>query len=974
MLVPRWLSEAALWVYGAAVVCLALYAIHTLWLLILFFVHRPKADHVDATQSDRQRSVPTVLVQLPVYNERLVVERVIEAAGRLRWPKDKLRIQVLDDSTDDSVLVAQRAVAQLSLSGIEATLLHRQNRIGFKAGALEAGLGVDAEHPSGPAEFVAIFDADFVPDADFLERAIPRLEHDPKLALIQGRWGHLNRHDNALTRAQALGIDGHFGIEQGARAWSGLAMNFNGTCGVWRREAIHSSGGWQHDTLTEDMDLSYRAQLAGWRCAYDIHLVVPGEIPDTVSAWRAQQFRWAKGSIQTARKLLPRVMESNFSVRAKIGALFHMTHYLVHPLIVLSMLVAPLALPAIEHISPWKTWVGAALFFLGVSSPFLLYGSAQRVLYGKQGLRGLWDWPLIAALGTGVAVSNSLAVWQALRGKESEFVRTPKQGSAKRRMYRARSSSGIVELLCAGWAGFGATLSVLSPKPAVGLILFVYASGFLGMALSLFRERESTNIHGGTTRWILIAAGATCIGGAVVLAMLHNWRAHPVAFALAACLIGAASLWAAWRTKNIRWSSRMTMMVLAVGVSMRVLGLGVAPSDDVNRYVLEGVQVRHGENPYVVAPADSTLGSLVPNEVFSSVNHPEWTAIYPPASLAIEAAATNVWTSPWVFKFLAFASELAGMAVLLWLMKRSGVHESWFLLVFWSPLPPVFAGGEGHHDFLMATLGLLAVAAAGTQLVPKLRWASVLAGAFAILVKPFAALWGLALLATGKASWRIALATTTLIALAYVPFLDAGSRLFHSFFRFGTEMRFHGVIAPWMYALAKRWMSPAVAGTTTTVVLGLVFLFLVATIVGRARNEARRGASNVVFRASAFLYLALLVCLPTLHPWYFAPLALCLPFVGSWALGAWVAFSPLYFLHGVAMANGQWAEQPFVTFISHAPFLALFLIEMSGKSKPARVVPLEPEHHETVVGAKGSAYQATPRMEPKPQVVQWSES
>lgn len=942
MVIPSWISTAALWVYGAAVVFLALYALHSLWLLVLFFVHRPPG-HIAVPGRHEDADVPTVLVQLPVYNERLVVDRVISAAGRLRWPQDKFRIQVLDDSTDDSVLVAQRAVAQLVAAGFQATLLHRRDRVGFKAGALEAGLSVDADHPSGPAEFVAIFDADFVPNPDFLERAIPRLVRDCKLALIQGRWGHLNRNANALTRAQALGIDGHFGIEQGARAWSGLAMNFNGTCGVWRRTAILAAGGWHHDTLTEDMDLSYRAQLCGWRCEYDLQLAVPGEIPDTVSAWRAQQFRWAKGSIQTARKLLPRVMRSSFSVRAKIGAFFHMTHYAVHPLILISMLAAPLALPAIAQLSPWKTWVGAGLFLLGVSSPFLLYGCAQRVLYGRRGYKSLVDWPLIAALGTGIAVSNSIAVWQALRGNDSEFVRTPKQGNSLRRLYHAKSSSGIIELLCAGWAGFGVMLSVLSPRPGVGIILFVYASGFLGMALALFRERQQLLRTRPLSPWFLPVAGAACAIGTAYLAWLPGWRERPIPFALVACAIGAVSLYTAWRLAGRPWTRRATILAIAFGIAMRALALGVPASDDVNRYVLEGVQVRHGENPYVIAPAESSLTSLVSGQVIREINHPEWTAIYPLASVAVEAAATKVWTSPWVFKFVAMGSELVGMAILLWLMKRHGVHESWFLLALWNPVGPIFAAGEGHHDFLMATLAVTALAVVGT----KLRAGTVVAGAIAILMKPFVALWGIALISTKKVSWRAGVATIAIVALAYIPFGDAGTQLFQSLVRFGTDMRFHGAIAPWIHALMERAMPAGMAGPATTSVLAIVFGALVVIILRSQRQllterRQRQTVDLATLRLCAHLYMALLICLPTLHPWYFAPLALLLPFTASWAIAAWLAFSPLYFLHGLAMKNGNWAEHPVVTFVSHVPFVVAFLIEMSGQrdAQPALAAAL----------------------------------
>lgn len=477
-------------VYVLAVGLLALYGLHSLWLLVLFLRHRraaaAQAAAEAATPLPADDQLPHVLVQLPVFNERDVVVRMLDAIGRIDWPKDRLHIQLLDDSTDDSVLIGRAAVATLVARGLDAVSLHRTDRTGFKAGALENGM----KHCDAP--FIAIFDADFVPEPDFLRIAIKPLLADPGLALVQGRWEHFNRNDNVLTRAQAVGIDGHFAVEQGARAWSGLPMNFNGTCGLWRRSAIIDGGGWEHDTLTEDMDLSYRVQLVGWRCTYRIGLAVPGEVPADVNAWRSQQFRWAKGSIQTAIKLLPRVWRSSWSLHAKLCASLHMTHYMVHPLILASLFAAPLAMLLVERgsVPIWVLMLGLLSFVVGALAPILVYTVSQLTLHGRAGWRNLRSLPILAGIGTGIAISNAKAVWQAVRGKQSAFVRTPKAGSAGTSSYRARAHNGVPELLCALWAIVGMAVGFIGSHTWVTPLLAIYLSGFAWMSFHCIRERR----------------------------------------------------------------------------------------------------------------------------------------------------------------------------------------------------------------------------------------------------------------------------------------------------------------------------------------------------------------------------------------------------------------------------------------------------------------------------------------------------
>ncbi|MBI3014937.1 MAG: glycosyltransferase [Candidatus Tectomicrobia bacterium] len=276
---------------------------------------------------------PRVTVQLPVYNERYVIGRLLKAVCALDYPRDRLEIQVLDDSTDDTVEIVRRLVRGYQEEGLSIAHIRRAGRQGFKAGALRNGM------ETARGEFMAIFDADFVPPPDFLRKTIPYF-CNPRVGMVQVRWGHMNPDDSLLTRAQSIGIDGHFSIEQGARAWSGLFLNFNGTAGIWRRQAILEAGGWQADTLTEDMDLSYRAQLAGWQLKYMMHVSCPAELPRQVSAFKSQQFRWDKGSIQPARKLIPAILKARCSRFAKYQAILHLTHYLIHPLMVATVFLS----------------------------------------------------------------------------------------------------------------------------------------------------------------------------------------------------------------------------------------------------------------------------------------------------------------------------------------------------------------------------------------------------------------------------------------------------------------------------------------------------------------------------------------------------------------------------------------------------------------------------------------------------------
>jgi len=408
-------DTAILAAYFFVLVILAVYGWHRYYLVYLYLKHKdqrplppPALDHL-----------PRVTVQLPIYNEMYVADRLIDAVCRLDYPPDLLEIQVLDDSTDETRVVAEQAVRRNVGRGVNIAYIHRTDRTGYKAGALEAGLKV------ATGEFVAIFDADFMPEEDFLQRMVPHFG-DPKVALVQARWGHINEDYSLLTKIQAILLDGHFVLEHGARNRAGLFFNFNGTAGIWRRTAIEDAGGWQHDTLTEDLDLSYRAQLRGWRFVFLPDHVAPAEVPVEMNAFKSQQHRWAKGSIQTCRKLLPRILRSDLPLSVKTEAFFHLTanfNYLL--MCVLSVLMAPSMI--IRYNMGWYEMllIDVPLFFAATASVANFYMVCQRELHPDWTTR-LKYLPFLMSIGIGLTVNNTRAVLEALFNKKSEFARTPK--------------------------------------------------------------------------------------------------------------------------------------------------------------------------------------------------------------------------------------------------------------------------------------------------------------------------------------------------------------------------------------------------------------------------------------------------------------------------------------------------------------------------------------------------------------------
>ncbi len=463
---------------GALYLCvtytMAFYGLHNLLMILLF---------LRVKNIVNQRKIPappdkwpSVTVQLPVFNEKYTIKGLVHAIMNLDYPADCLQIQILDDSTDETAKITEDLVAHYRARGMNIERIHRTDRKGYKAGALGEGL----KHAKG--ELVAIFDADFMPKPNWLKKTVP-LFQNPKLGCLQTRWGHINRKYNSLTQAEALAIDGHFVVEQTARSQNDFFLNFNGTAGLWRRACIQDAGGWQADTLTEDLDLSYRAQIRGWKIEYLPNVVVPAELPSQVEAFKKQQFRWAKGSFQVVRKVLPTLFkQSQLSWSVRVMAFLHLVGYGIHPLILLLLLLTlptGLLAPAVFKIFP--------LSMIGSIGPFLLFLLAATPetphLYKRLSLM-----PLLIIMGMGISLSTSIAVLEGLFSKGGTFVRTPKLGTNKSN--KKFDHSYLTPISPLVWIeiglGFYALLTsiILQPLLGWGIVpwMMVYMIGFFYIA------------------------------------------------------------------------------------------------------------------------------------------------------------------------------------------------------------------------------------------------------------------------------------------------------------------------------------------------------------------------------------------------------------------------------------------------------------------------------------------------------------
>jgi len=470
------MAKALELLYLLTAAALSLYGLNALWLTWLGWRHRAERPRRPQTQD-----WPQVTVYLPIYNEMHVVHRLLDGVARLDYPRDRLQVLILDDSTDETTELAARHAAELRREGLDVHLLHREDRAGFKAGALAEAV------PHTRGEIVVIFDADFVPPRDYLRKVVPHFVDAPRLGCVQTRWGHLNQDYALLTRAQALALDGHFTVEQTARNRAGLFMSFNGTAGAWRQECIEESGGWSADTLCEDLDLSYRAQIGGWQFLFLPEVVAPAELPAQMAAFKRQQFRWARGSIQCLMKLGSTVARAPAPWAARVEGLVHLSSYLVHPLMLLLLLSSlPLLLTG-EHI-PWPF----AFLSLASLGPPLLYAVGQWTLYP----RGLLWWrryrvlPALMAMGVGIAWNNTLAVAGALLRRPTPFRRTPKfnlagqWGNWAGSRYALRSNwTALVEILLGIYAAVVVWAAVHTGNWPAAPFFALYACGFFYVAL-----------------------------------------------------------------------------------------------------------------------------------------------------------------------------------------------------------------------------------------------------------------------------------------------------------------------------------------------------------------------------------------------------------------------------------------------------------------------------------------------------------
>jgi cellulose synthase/poly-beta-1,6-N-acetylglucosamine synthase-like glycosyltransferase len=403
--------------YFIVLILLAFYGIHRYQLVYLYYRHRKNK----VTEPEGHfAELPRVTIQLPIFNEQYVIDRLVECVCKIEYPREKLQIQVLDDSTDETVEVASAVVERYAALGHDIGYHHRTNREGFKAGALDAGL------KGSTGEFVAIFDADFTPPADWLMKVIHHFTN-PEIGMVQTRWAHLNRSYSFLTEVEAILLDGHFVLEHGGRSRAGVFFNFNGTAGMWRRQAIDDAGGWEHDTLTEDTDLSYRSQLAGWKFRYLQDVECPAELPIEMTAFKTQQARWAKGLIQCAKKDLPKVLRAKVSTREKIEAWYHLTANISYRLmIVLSTLLMPAMV--VRFYQGWfqMLYIDVPLFLASTFSISSFYLVSQKELFPKSWFRTFLFLPALMGLGIGLTLTNTRAVLEALAGKQTAFARTPK--------------------------------------------------------------------------------------------------------------------------------------------------------------------------------------------------------------------------------------------------------------------------------------------------------------------------------------------------------------------------------------------------------------------------------------------------------------------------------------------------------------------------------------------------------------------
>ncbi len=493
----NWFDLSLLIPYFFVMIVLSVYGLHRYTMCYQYFKYKKNYDPDPKRLFDE---LPTVLIQLPMYNEQFVVERLVEAVCAMEYPREKLEIQVLDDSTDESQHVAREVVERYAAQGHPIVYVHRTNRHGFKAGALDEGLKVSK------GEFVAVFDADFMPPVDWILKVIHHFA-EPDVGMVQTRWAHINRDYSLLTRIEAILLDAHFVIEHGSRVRTGEYFNFNGTAGMWRRQAITDGGGWQHDTLTEDTDLSYRSQMAGWRFKYLPEVECPSELPIEMTAFKTQQARWAKGLIQVSIKLLPSIFTSTLSPRRKFEAIYHLTANIAYPLmVVMTVLIVPVTI--VKALQGW--WVmlffDLPIFAASTLSIAVFYVLSQRELFPNNWKKSILYMPMLMAVGIGLTVTNSKAVMEAIFGIQSAFVRTPKFSVTKKgeksqaKKYRKRLKlAPWIELLLGGFFGWAIVYNLMEGNFFTPPFFMIFLVGFWYTGLMSLLQGRFDRWRGGPT-------------------------------------------------------------------------------------------------------------------------------------------------------------------------------------------------------------------------------------------------------------------------------------------------------------------------------------------------------------------------------------------------------------------------------------------------------------------------------------------
>ena len=475
--------------YIISLTILFIFASHGYSMVYYYFKTFNKRTEDLSEEELQMTEYPEVTIQLPLYNEKYVICRLIDAVIRIEYPKDKLEIQVLDDSTDETVDIAKEHIQKYVDQGYDIKHVHRTNRKGFKAGALKEGL------KTAKGEFVAIFDADFIPRKKFLIRTLPYFQKDEKLGLVQTRWEHLNRDYSLITKTEAIALDGHFVIEQAVRNRAGFFINFNGTGGIWRKECIFDAGNWQADTLTEDLDLSYRAQMKGWKFKYLVNFTSPAELPSEINSLKSQQFRWTKGAIETAKKIYPKVLRSHLPLKMKIQSFIHLCSNLAYPFILIAGILNLPVLLIKEGGQYDDVFKFMSIFIFAFISSFIFYLYSQKDVYADWQKRVIY-FPVFLSGSMGLSVNNTIAVIEGLINKKSEFVRTPKfkimdnkdSWIDKKYLTRKLSYATIIEAILAVYCFTGVVLSIVYAQIAALPFQLMFSLGYGMMAFLSIRQ------------------------------------------------------------------------------------------------------------------------------------------------------------------------------------------------------------------------------------------------------------------------------------------------------------------------------------------------------------------------------------------------------------------------------------------------------------------------------------------------------